>query len=67
MTYDREDREPSDEIDKPFAVWYGSVGPTTLREGNHTSNNSDLDANTEGHAEDTSPDDGIDSAVSMET
>ena len=60
ITYDREDKKPSDGIDKvdlademgtkPFAVWYGSVGPTNLREANHTPNNSNLDANKEGQA-----------------
>ena len=56
ITYDREDKEPSDGIGKDdptdemvgtesFAVWYGSVGPTSLKKASHTPNNSDLDAN----------------------
>ena len=78
ITYDREDKEPSDGIGKDdptdemvgtesFAMWYGSVGPTSLREASHTPNNSDIDANKEGHAEDTSSDEGVDTGVSMET
>ena len=78
ITYDREDKEPSDGIGKDdpkdemvgtesFAVWYGSVGPTSLKKASHTPNNSDLDANKEGHAEDTSPDEGVDTNASTET
>ena len=52
---------------EPFAVWYGSVGPTNLKEANHTPNNSNLDTNKEGNAEDTSHGDGVDSAASTET
>ena len=50
-----------------FAVWYRSVGPTSLREANHTSNNSDIDANKEGHAENISPHEGVDTDASTET
>ena len=38
-----------------------------MRETNHTSNTSDLDANKEGHAEVTSPDEGVDTNASTET
>ena len=54
ITYDREDKKPSDGIYKvdladdmgmkPFDVWYGSVGTTNLREANHTPKNSNIDA-----------------------
>ena len=77
ITYEREDKEPSDGIGKDnptdemgtesFAVWYGWVGPTSLTEASHTPNHADLDANKEGHAEDTSPDEGVDTDASTET
>ena len=75
ITYDREDKEPSDGIGKDdlademgpesFAVWYGQF--EGLRESNHTSDNSDIDAYKDGHVENTSPDERVDTDASTET
>ena len=73
ITYDRKgNRKGKDDLademgTESFAVWYRSIGLITLKEANHTLNTADLDANEEGHAGDTSPNEGVDTDASTET